>query len=59
MRMLAEVRRRRALTPSTAYLSWRATTAYGSPVPIPGDELIEFLRWRSGMRALSRRGRGH
>jgi hypothetical protein len=57
-RMLAEVRARRALTPSTAYLGWRATTAYGSPIPIPGDELIEFLHWRSGMRALRRRGSG-
>jgi hypothetical protein len=38
--------------PGTDYLRWRAVTAYGVAGPVQSEDLIEFLRWRRGMRAL-------
>lgn len=45
-------RRRGRILPSSSYLGWRSQTAYGSVVPVPVDDLIEFLAWRKSMRRL-------
>jgi len=50
-RVALAVRRRRCFFPSSAYLGWRAETAYGSPsAEVPTEDLVGFLRWRRRMR---------
>lgn len=48
------MRRRRRLTPSMAYVSWRMYTAYGSHNDTASsDDLVHYLRWRRQMRRLA------
>lgn len=51
------IRRRRRLTPATAYLSWRSHTAYGDHDAVfQNDDLIQFLAWRRRLRRSAQRG---
>lgn len=50
------MRRRRRLTPASAYLSWRSYTAYGDHHAVfQTDDLIQFLDWRRRLRRSARR----
>lgn len=46
------MRARGTARPGADYLRWRATTAYGEVRAMPSEDLLDFLRWRRGMRAL-------
>lgn len=52
-RMLASMRRRGRPTPSSDYLRWRMTTAYGrADAGLSGEDLVHYLEWRRQMRRI-------
>lgn len=58
MRTYFAMRRRRRLTPSRAYLRWRAFTAYGEQnAAFESDDVIDFLEWRRRHRRTRARRR--
>lgn len=51
VRSFFAIRRRRRLTPASAYLAWRSYTAYGDHDAVfPTEDLIQFLAWRRRLR---------
>jgi len=53
LRSAFAMRRRYRLSPSTSYVDWRLTTAYGvDNAPALTVDMVHYLRWRRQMRAL-------
>lgn len=54
IRFVFAVRVHRGLRPSAEYLHWRVHTAYGNDMSeTTPEDVIEFLRWRRTIRAVS------
>lgn len=57
LRAALAMRRRRRLLPSSAYLRWRLSTAYGDPyAPMDSIDLVHYLKWRKEMRRITNGG---
>lgn len=55
LRSWVAMRGRRRLAPSPSYLHWRTVTAYGEDLAtVSAHDLLEYLRWRRGMRSIRR-----
>lgn len=55
VRTFFAMRGRRRLVPSRHYLRWRALTAYGDQeATVSARDLLDYLHWRTGMRAIRR-----